>query len=351
MFTFLKEQRARSLNEKAKLTRQMTLETAFSRAATRVAPKEISTTPSLTAGTSQTDNSSELNEESTQPEEPRRISGRSCRIAGSYNENALSAMALVPIKKARTSESRTVSGSAAATDKRHNQRDQVLRKNNQTSDDDADSRSTPGYSMKLSPKSYGLAKKRVFARPSILNRASKAIAKTASVLGKRGRENKDAEDHRPAALYGVTNSRLRTRDPKAQKVSTEEPPIKKTRFSETDTSPASPSHTSPRKIAKKPTKIWLPQGLYVGQERDFDARFTESENRMRQIKSTRSIQGRKPLMSFPMFAGQRLMEQGRNFRLPFDIFSPLPPGQPKPEEWKKIQKSKAFGSFYIDLPC
>jgi hypothetical protein len=45
-----------------------------------------------------------------------------------------------------------------------------------------------------------------------------------------------------------------------------------------------------------------------------------------------------------MFAGKRLIESERHFRLPFDVFSPPLTRQPKPEEWKKVTKSR---SFYI----
>ena len=44
-----------------------------------------------------------------------------------------------------------------------------------------------------------------------------------------------------------------------------------------------------------------------------------------------------------MFAGERLLKQGRDFKLPFDIFSPLPAGQPKPDEWKKTNKNVFIG--------
>jgi histone-lysine N-methyltransferase ASH1L len=41
-----------------------------------------------------------------------------------------------------------------------------------------------------------------------------------------------------------------------------------------------------------------------------------------------------------MFKGARLLKNGRDYQLPFDIFSPLPPGQPKPDEWRKTNKSE-----------
>ena len=37
------------------------------------------------------------------------------------------------------------------------------------------------------------------------------------------------------------------------------------------------------------------------------------------------------------------MKQGRDFKLPFDVFSPLPAGQPKPDEWKKVNKNLFVG--------
>lgn len=88
-------------------------------------------------------------------------------------------------------------------------------------------------------------------------------------------------------------------------------------------------------IAKGPKKkAWLPQGLYVGQELD---------SRLEEVFGTRSYsycQQRK-LLPLPIFAGARLLELGRDFKLPFDVFNALPRGQPKPEEWKKTHKSKS----------
>jgi hypothetical protein len=48
-----------------------------------------------------------------------------------------------------------------------------------------------------------------------------------------------------------------------------------------------------------------------------------------------------------MFAGERLLKNGRDFKLPFDVFSPLPPGQPKPDEWKKVNRSKHWGFSFL----
>jgi histone-lysine N-methyltransferase ASH1L len=85
-------------------------------------------------------------------------------------------------------------------------------------------------------------------------------------------------------------------------------------------------------------KRWLSHGLYAGQDRYFDPRLTEAKNRVKH--ADRNANDRRKLFPLPMFAGERLLQTGRDFKLPFDIFSPLPPGQPKPDEWRKTNKSE-----------
>lgn len=90
-------------------------------------------------------------------------------------------------------------------------------------------------------------------------------------------------------------------------------------------------------LVHKP-KPWLSHGLYAGQERYYDPRLTDAKNRVKHAEKNAKERGK--LLPLPMFAGERLMETGRDFKLPFDIFSPLPPGQPKPDEWRKTNKSE-----------
>ncbi|MCJ1296364.1 hypothetical protein MMC34_007930 [Xylographa carneopallida] len=92
-------------------------------------------------------------------------------------------------------------------------------------------------------------------------------------------------------------------------------------------------------IVRPNIKRWLLQGLYVGQERDFDPRLTESKNKLKRASAGERLDRPGSILPLPMFAGQRTLEIGRNFQLPFDVFSPLSPGQPKPEEWRKTQKN------------
>ena len=94
---------------------------------------------------------------------------------------------------------------------------------------------------------------------------------------------------------------------------------------------------------RKKKKQWLSQGLYVGQDPDFDPRLSDAKNKLKRAASRDGSQpvSRRKILPMPLFAGKRVLEQGRDFRLPWDVFSPLPTGQPKPEEWRKTQKSKS----------
>ena len=216
-------------------------------------------------------------------------------------------------------------------------------RNSPVLDDAWDSEDMPSRKMQPVPKTVKVEKKESppAKRASILmKKASRVVQTTRSALGKRTRDTKDAVKDEPSALYGMTTSRLRSRDQKAASALTDQHVHKKVRIAEDSGRKASSEPSIPlRTSSKKPKKLWLSQGLYVGQQRDFDAKFTESENKSRHSKSASFLSEPNSIMPPPMFGGQRLLERGRDFKLPFDVFSPLPPGQPKPDEWKKTQKS------------
>ncbi|KAI9654401.1 MAG: hypothetical protein M1829_000932 [Trizodia sp. TS-e1964] len=109
--------------------------------------------------------------------------------------------------------------------------------------------------------------------------------------------------------------------------------------------PSSPPllQASPAKRLRAKDKKFLSQGLYVGQDRDFDPRLTESKNKEKSAsKKLDTNKQKQSFMPLPMFAGERLLEEGREFSLPFDVFCPFP-RQPKPADWKKTQKNVFFG--------
>jgi len=92
---------------------------------------------------------------------------------------------------------------------------------------------------------------------------------------------------------------------------------------------------------KRKTVTWLRQGLYVGQDRDFDPRLSESQNRVkRRTKKSRENE----VLPLPMFACDRLLSEDpkhvyRDFKLPFDTYSPLSK-KVKVDGWVKLHRSK-----------
>lgn len=180
-------------------------------------------------------------------------------------------------------------------------------------------------------------------RRSTLEKASELVDRDDNVLGKRTRSatKKEKEPDRRSSL------RPRKVAEEESATSTTQPPAtKKRRVSDSDL-PATKSQqeeeedstdddeaptTAPRYIPKR----WLAHGLYSGQE-PTDAPPVQSRNKTSRRRSRAN--GYRKLLPLPMFAGDRLLQSGRDFQLPFDIFSPLPPGQPKPNEWRKTNKS------------
>lgn len=92
-------------------------------------------------------------------------------------------------------------------------------------------------------------------------------------------------------------------------------------------------------------KKFLAKGLYAGQEmptlKDTTKAFTPAEKKKFSGLSELSREMRvNTVMPPPIYTGLRLLLSGRDFKLPFMTCNPLPPGQPKPDEWKKMTKSK-----------
>ncbi|XXH05786.1 tRNA(adenine34) deaminase [Hypoxylon texense] len=97
---------------------------------------------------------------------------------------------------------------------------------------------------------------------------------------------------------------------------------------------------------RRRVKKWLDRGLYAGQEIPSDpfSGLTASEKReltkIPELAPPKEVNRTLPL---PIYNGMRTLINGRDFKLPFDICHPLPPGQPKPEEWRKITKNRFVG--------
>lgn len=96
-------------------------------------------------------------------------------------------------------------------------------------------------------------------------------------------------------------------------------------------------------IKPRGPKKYLAKGLYAGQDqsRDVTRGLTPAEKKqlanLPELDYNRRVNTAMPA---PIYTGFRLLLQGRDFKLPFLTCNPLPPGQPKPDEWKKMTKSR-----------
>jgi [histone H3]-lysine4 N-trimethyltransferase ASH1L len=211
-----------------------------------------------------------------------------------------------------------------------------------------------GSSPKKSAKQRDLDKRRA-TRSS--GEKIESLTKKLSVLGKRGRKTLDD------GLAGLAKAKRELRNladtPEFAKIDTKpvvhevwsngklvvaEPPKKKKKVEE---SAAEKSKLRPEEDKKpdqpkngKREKVWLSKGLYAGQEhRNFDWFADEFGKTRTDVVDVTPYQP-NAFMPLPMWHGQRLLHVGRHFKLPFDVCSPLPPGQPKPDEWRKTSSSK-----------
>ena len=336
----------------AKKTRQMTLERAFSRVNNRNTPAASmdasSTPPSMTTGTSNADNSSELNEDTSKLlEDNSNPSACNSSSIDSCDETSLAEKYISTQEKMRDSQRRAVAGVPNTTDNERDPSEQLLERSVLALDEEWDVGAMPCDDLETparqSPKAK--AQRRVSTRLDVLQRASTALQTTKSVLGKRSREMLESRKDHAAAIYGTTSSRLRSREPRIQTPASHEPVMKKSRPSETLRPAVSQEPATQRTKARKLTKTWIDHGLYVGQTRNFNPKLTGAQNKKK--STTTNATGTEPFMPLPMYSGQKALEQGKNFRLPFEVFSPLPPGQPKPDEWKKVQKSRSVGALLL----
>lgn len=356
MLSFIQQRLGKTpIQTQTKITRQESIESAFSRVATRKNFKDLTTdpssTPSLTTATSLTDTSSELTDGSTKVDDYKRSSARSGTDVGSYNENVLSAkQSRLARKQGVEKETRTVSGGALVDGDETTSGGRLLQQGVRLLDEDWSIGAMPGDNLRLSTEDVEGVKKRRSTRLDILDHASSMIEKTTGVLGKRARETVKAGMERNQAVKGDnTTPSMRLRG--LETPSFEGPSRKRARFSEAESSNKRSAETGEARhgVTKKPIKPWVAQGLYVGQQRSDDARLTGTRNKGRKTFNKDTEAGERAIMPMPMWIGDKIVELGRDFKLPFDIFSPLPPGQPKPDEWKKTQKSTPPSDLLLDF--
>jgi len=266
--------------------------------------------------------------ESTAPEQAEtRRSSRHHTTVPEYNDKKLSGTAChTPVKYLKKqAESRNVSGATLVNDAESPR--QKLSK-------ELDDKLQPGWTLQTQEDGpeQPAAKAGSQRKPSRLGKiaqyASSAVANFTSSLGKRRRDAEDGIAHTIERFNSQSKRRSVRALPEVNyDEDVEPPPYKRSRLSEVSTIDESSAEledkvvTKPRQV--KAAKTFLKQGLYVGQDPDFDARMTTTKN---QKKLGRSSIGKKPAtveftFPLPMFGGKQRLETGEHFQLPFSVFS------------------------------
>ncbi|ODM18449.1 hypothetical protein SI65_06320 [Aspergillus cristatus] len=189
------------------------------------------------------------------------------------------------------------------------------------------------------------------SRRGVAERVASRLAEQANtVLGKRTRGAKAKEPDRRSSLRPRSIASLKEEPAPS---TNNDPSAKKRRVSDSDLPSSTKSQQEEESTQKEEeeeadsapvlrrSKRWLAHGLYSGQEPE-GTRPTQTKKNKTTFRRRQRDAPRKYL-PMPMFAGDRLLQNGRDFQLPFDIFSPLPPGQPKPNEWRKTNKNVFVG--------
>ena len=341
MLSFIQQRLGKSPTKSQKnMTRQDSIESAFARVNARNVSKDASATPSLTTAASSTDTCSEPTDTSEKLENQSQDVRPSRMTMDSDEENVLSEEPLptAPVHNAKK-ESYTVAGETMP--KEIDSQEQLLQEGVQALDEDWNIGAMPGDGLNLPTNVGRSTRRRRSMRFDIIDQTSTAVEITTSALGKRGRKVMEAGMEKIQAWKG--SDKRSSRRPTDIKTALSEEPRKRARFStvKSEKDP-SPRPRVKANAARKRSKHWVAQGLYVGQSPDFDARLTEAKNKMKKVSKKIPNNQKSLTMPLPMFAGERTLALGRDFKLPFDVFSPLPPGQPKPDEWKKTHKSKSM---------
>ena len=344
MLSFLQQKLRKSPTKPTRtMTRQDTIRSAFSRVDARNASKAASATPSLTTATSLTDASSEPTDVSENSESHVRSSARPRSIVDSYNEKALAGHIPQTTPSGVDEEDHIIPSETLLEGAENSSREKLLQQSVQALDEGWNFGAMPGDNLQVPTKDHIGGVRRKSTRLDIFDQASAAIEKTTSTLGKRTRGAMEIGKEKLNALKGSR------RIPGAKQTDvgadSTEHPRKRARFSSVhDQKATSPEPQSRIGSSSKRSKRWVTQGLYVGQSPDFNPKLTETKNKAKRGSTKGRNTKESSILPLPMFAGERLLTLGRDFNLPYDIFSPLPPGQPKPDEWKKTHKSSCTTS-------
>jgi histone-lysine N-methyltransferase ASH1L len=179
-------------------------------------------------------------------------------------------------------------------------------------------------------------------KSKITKRSRKSVDKAETPMSRELRRLQDTKefahiDEKPVIQSVWSNGKFV--DPKAPA-----PPSRKK--AEPEPTTEEPKEAEPEPVVntrKRRVKKYLDKGLYAGQDAPIDISkgLTVGEKKTLAQLPELIPSGRvNKTMPLPMFNGLRTLIEGRDFKLPYQVCHPLPPGQPKPDEWKKMTKSK-----------
>lgn len=158
-------------------------------------------------------------------------------------------------------------------------------------------------------------------------------------------------DDRPVVYTVWSNGRYV--DPKELK---KEEKAKKAKTEETPAQGEKEGSEPVTNTKKRRVKKYLDKGLYAGQDAPIDIAKGLTPGEKKKLNSLPellpAIRRNKTFpetFPAPMFTGLRTLINGRDFKLPYQICNPLPPGQPKPDEWKKMTKS--MWNYFDMITC
>ena len=182
----------------------------------------------------------------------------------------------------------------------------------------------------------------VSKKSKVTKRSRKSVDKAETPMSRELRRLQDTKefshiDEKPVIQSVWSNGKFV--DPKAPALQSKKKP-------EPEPATEEPKEAEPELISrprKRRVKKFLDKGLYAGQDAPIDISkgLTVTEKKSLAQLPELIPSGRvNKTMPMPMFNGLRLLIEGRDFKLPYQVCNPLPPGQPKPDEWKKMTKSK-----------
>ncbi|EGU85462.1 hypothetical protein FOXB_04029 [Fusarium oxysporum f. sp. conglutinans Fo5176] len=176
-------------------------------------------------------------------------------------------------------------------------------------------------------------------------RSRKSMEKTSTPMSRELRRLQDTKefahiDEKPVVLSVWSNGKFV--DPKAAKSASRKKAEPEQAAEETKEAEPEPVINTRKRRVKK----YLAKGLYAGQDAPIDISkgLTVGEKKALAQLPELIPSGRvNKTMPLPMFNGLRTLIEGRDFKLPYQVCNPLPPGQPKPDEWKKMTKNRFIG--------